>query len=410
MKGLKYIVILLTSVFLMPSCIDEYHGDWESVNERVLVVSGSIESENSCEFILRRSNPINGDINSLPSYDYDSWLSAPSSTDVAQGSNKRAYVINDFVSHAVVAVESESGARYECEEYQDGHYVVSLDKLDPDDKYFLRIVLSDGEEYTSTPMKPLDAPEIVSAGWKKEGSDVHLNVTTEDLHEPTYFSWDYYDVWEVVTPMQARVKYDPEENRIVAVSQYTNRGWIEVAKHPRVVSDNKNYGYGALKKYPLYKIDKDDQRFQVKYYTRIRQMAISREEYEYNNLILLYNSQMGGLFTPMPSELPTNIRSAKGKRGVGYIGVRGKVSEAVVCIGRGQVGCTYYIKGETIPSKWIEGLSNFDIYNLGYRVFEDDIMKGTTWTYPYCIDVAYFGASLRKPSFWDDLKLTPEDE
>lgn len=411
-----YIVILLSVLFLMPSCIEEYHGEWETENAEVLVVSGSIKGESLCTFILRRSTPIDNSVYTDDWHNaYDDFFSGLSGSyidDDSYYSHTFVAAQNNYVRGAKVTVESVNGALYECKETSDGRYSVYVDKLNPDEEYFLRMIMPNEEEYTSTPMKPLDSPEIVSAGWKREGTDVQLNITTEDLHEPTYFTWDYLDIWEIRTPMVASVEYDPRQDAIVdlPIGGLKNRGWISVAQHSRLTTDNKNYGYGALKKFPLYRIYKNDQRFQVKYYTKIRQMAITREEYEYNNLILLYNSQMGGLFTPMPSELPTNIRSAKGKRGVGYVGVRGKISQAEICIGREQVGCDYYVKGEVIPDDWIAGLSKLDIYNRGYRVYSHDAFLGlTTWTYPYCIDVTSWGASLVKPEFWDYLELTPED-
>lgn len=407
MKGLSYIVFLLSSFFMTTSCIDEYHGDWENVNEQVLVVSGSIQSNSECTFILRRSNPISASLTQQQWDNYSSWLSS-------SYSGEELFIVpspeNNFVKGAVVTVESESGEVFGAQEYLDGHFSVYLSDLNPDDKYFLHVVLSDGEEYTSTPMAPIDAPEIVSAGWKMEGTDVQLNVSTGELNEPTYFSWEYSDVWEVRAPMQTFYEYDPVTDEIITVLHPKNIGWTYASQHSRIVSDNKNYGYGALKKYPLYKIDKDDVRFQAIYYTKIKQMAISREEYEYNSLILLYNSQMGGLFTPMPSELPTNIRSNKGKKGVGYVGVRGKICEAEVCIGREQVGCKYYVTGEVIPNSRLEKLSYSTLYSMGYRVYENDIAKGVTWTYQYCVDATYWGASLDRPSFWDEITLTPEDE
>lgn len=412
----SYIIILVSLMALSTSCIEEYHGEWEIKNEHILIVSGSIEGNKECMFILRNSSPID-----IPKYYYDKWggLNSENDKDYSVGGNiyldgEIVSPENNYLTGAVVIVESEGGEEYESVEVMPGHYSVKVGELNPDDKYFIRVLSTEyEEEYTSTPMKPIDSPQIKNAGWKREGEDVQFNITTEDLDEVTYLTWDYYEVWEMRTPLTAFSEYDPVSDAIVPVSSNDTRsqGWIHVRQHQRLVGDNKNYGYHALEKYPLYKRNIDGRQFQVKYYTKIKQSGISKEEYEYNNLIVQFNTEMGGLFTPMPSELPSNIRSRSGKRAVGYVGVRGKTYEAEVCVNRMQTGCNYYEKGIQIDPEALGGMTNKEIYDRGYRVYYyDSFTKKTVWTYPYCIDATYWGATLEKPVFWDDLELTPEDE
>lgn len=399
-KTFAYILCLL---LLMTACIEEYHGDWESECEQMLVVSGSIESEQVCTFVLRKSVPIND----MMSDDYDYFDEEYWSVNE---SNMSGGVYN-YVLGAVVTVESENGEIYEADEKTLGEYVVHVGKLNPEDKYFLRIYIPDEHEvYTSTPMKPLDSSRIVSAGWRKNGDEIQLHISTEDPGESMYYIWDYEDVWEMQTAFAADYEYDPVSDTILPAIR-KNRGWMTEWQHQRIVGNNKNYGNGALKRCPVYSINKDDQRFQVKYYTRIRQSAICKEEYEYNNLILQYNHQMGGLFTPMPSELPTNIYSESGKKGVGFVGVRGATSEAEICISGKQVGCDYHMRGYQIDTETTDELSYYDCYQMGFHVYTyDESTQEITWTYGYCIDASYWGASLDAPDFWAAIEPMPEDK
>ncbi|MCQ2227004.1 MAG: DUF4249 domain-containing protein [Bacteroidales bacterium] len=396
-----YIACLL---LLMTACIEEYHGDWESENEETLVVSGSIEGEHTCTFVLRKSVPINSGSSDDYMYYSDVWTSSVSA------GNKSISPYMNYVRDAVVTVESENGVVYEAYESDLGEYSVVVGKLNPEDKYFLRIYLPDEDEvYTSKPMKPLDTSKITSAGWRRDGDEVQIHVSTEDPGEPTYYIWDYVDIWEIQTPFAADYEYDPDLDAIVRTTR-KNRGWITERQHQRIVGSNKNYGNGALKRCPVYNVNKDDQRFQVRYYTRIRQSAICKEEYEYNNLILLYNNQMGGLFTPMPSELPTNIYSESGKKGVGFVGVRGSTSEAEICISEKQVGCGFYMEGSVVDQEITDALSYYECYERGYSFYTfKEPFHQAVWTYESCIDARCWGASLERPDFWGEIETTPED-
>lgn len=411
-----YIVLLVHFFVLMTSCIEEYHGEWETKNDNILIVSGSIEGNHECIFVLRNSSPID-----IVKYYYQQWGGTNSGNEHDYSVGGNIYINNmivspenNYLTGAALFVESVKGKVYESVEVSKGHYSVYVDELDPDDEYFIRVLSTEfDEEYTSTPMKPIDSPKISKVGWKKQGDDVQFNITSDDVDELTYFSWDYYEIWEMKTALLPSSIYDLASDAIVPIkpSEIKNHGWVHVRQHQRLVSDNKNYGCRALEKYPLYKRDKGGQHFQIKYYTKVKQSAISRGEYEYNNLIVQYNTEMGGLFTPIPSELPSNIRSRSGKRGVGFVGVRGKTYEAELCVDRMLTGCDYYDKGVQIDHEALAGLTYREIYDRGYRVYyHDSSTKKTVWTYPYCIDATYWGAELEKPDFWDELELTPEDD
>lgn len=57
----------------------------------------------------------------------------------------------------------------------------------------------------------------------------------------------------------------------------------------------------------LYSIKADNNRVFHHYSTLVKQRKISRGEYEYYQEKIKINEEMGGLFIPQPSELPTNI-------------------------------------------------------------------------------------------------------
>ena len=78
----------------------------------------------------------------------------------------------------------------------------------------------------------------------------------------------------------------------------------------------------------LYSIEADDIRFSCYYSTIVKQRKISKGEYEYYQEKIRLNEEMGGLFVPQPSELPSNIRcESSNKQAIGYVGVSLNVAE-----------------------------------------------------------------------------------
>ena len=60
----------------------------------------------------------------------------------------------------------------------------------------------------------------------------------------------------------------------------------------------------------------------------VHQRAISKAEYEYELARRQAGSEMGGLFTPQPSALPSNIHCLTSKKHViGFVGCSDNISE-----------------------------------------------------------------------------------
>ena len=82
-----------------------------------------------------------------------------------------------------------------------GYYACSIDVLNPDATYYLRIE-TDGEVYESEPQKPLPTEKIeeVSLAQETPESNIDVLVTPEAPVDPgkaTYYSWTYDETWEV---------------------------------------------------------------------------------------------------------------------------------------------------------------------------------------------------------------------
>ena len=150
----------------------------------------------------------------------------------------------------------------------------------------------------------------------------------------------------------------------------------------------------------LYSIEADDIRFSCYYSTIVKQRKISKGEYEYYQEKIKINEEMGGLFIPQPSELPTNIIcNNSGKNVVGYVGVSMNVAKYRIFISADDI---YYRFPDGYCQEfrgWAD--SYMDLYVMGYAIAYP-LMVGYAWVSGGCTDVRYLGASLEKPSFWSD--------
>ena len=384
-------------VATLTSCIDEYNELPEGVDStHMLVVTGHIEPLRYCIFTLNHTVAF----------------------------NEPGYLTYNRVPNAKIAVIGSNGDRFEGYEYdqEKSQYCVPTGAFDPDVQYSLYVEAPGYGTFTSTPMKPLDAPAITGLTYERPRPDdvVDFLISTEDPGGHTYFLWEYDEYWEIYTPYTAYWEYivtkepDPWDREskyegyfsYIAANKLTNHGWSKRLGVTGIITDNKDYGNGALQKFCLYQRHKDNVRFQTRYYTHVRQMAITPQEYEYRHMMQTQSSEMGGLFTPMPSELPSNIRCIDGDaRAIGYVGVRGNVPEVDLYVNRRDVECHFYEAPATLPDSVVFESGPGKLLERGYRLKDYDPTSGKQqWTQRWGIDCTDFhwNASLNRPPFWMD--------
>ncbi len=156
----------------------------------------------------------------------------------------------------------------------------------------------------------------------------------------------------------------------------------------------------------LYSIEADDIRFSCCYSTIVKQRKISKGEYEYYQEKIKLNEEMGGLFVPQPSELPSNIRcESSDKQAIGYVGVSLNVAEYRIFISTDDIQYR-------LPEGYCQGAKELKRRVYIFRFILDGVyhcisgpdprtgFKGYAWVSGGCTDVRYLGASLEKPSFW----------
>ncbi len=382
LKALACILLVAS----LGSCIKEYNADFDETDEDVLIVEGSIISDTECKFLLTKSI---------------------SMTEVVP------QLVDNLVSGATVSVVGDNGQTFKGRMNAPGDYRVDVGHLDTAHKYYLSISLpnnggSESYTYESMPMTPLTTPSPTEFEYflsqNKTKVDIYMSTDNPNSSEVTYFRWDYEEYWELNAPIHPTHEYNRKTEEYQVITQDRSRGWSYQLTHPVIIASNANYAKKGLTKYVLYTIDKDDNRFNTLYFTDVTQCCISKAEYQYIDALNKQSDEMGGLFTPMPSELPSNIVCTKGNaRVIGFIGVRANVIHSQQYISGADVGYTIPIKKQ---AKIFTGPPTGDAnssWDTGYRVAFWDPQVDPSWTYGWCVDTSSpeWGAkTFDKPAFW----------
>jgi len=420
-QSLYLVLCLIIGVCTFSGCIEEYEADIPSEDTDLLVVEGTICSSKMNKFVLTRTQ-------ALHSMTPESFFSS------VMMSTPR------MVTNAIVSVRGTDGSEYMTQEHskeidpgfyvggnpQDGitresvypatggYYSCQLGALNPDVEYYLHIEV-DGEVYESVPQKPLPTEKIaeVSAVQDTPQSNIDILVTPEtplESDEANYYSWTYDETWELRPEYMTNMVFDTKEMKpVLKTDQFPRRGWKDATGTTIMVGASTSYEGQHIRRLKLYDIDRGDERVYYRYSGLVHQRAISKAEYEYETARRQASSEMGGLFTPQPSALPTNIRCLTSKKHViGFVGCSLNTSEY-----------RFFIDAENfsvlIPQirdlVWLEDCNETDCLRMVYSgmylcIWEDNRKLGyelrTGWAFDYQLDVRlrHAGAYIEEPVFW----------
>lgn len=385
-KTLYLVLCLMVGVCTLSGCIEEYEADISSDDTDLLVVEGSICSSKLNMFILSRTQAINSS------------------------------EAHRMVSGAVVSVLGSDGSEYMTQE-ANGCYSCWIDALSPDVEYYLHIE-TEGEVYESEPQKPLRTEEIAEVSGVQNTPDGNIDVlvTPDAPFEPekaNYYSWTYDETWEAHADYSTHMYFDTEDmTRKYNANLFPERGWKDATGSTIMVGASNNYDGQHIRKLKLYDIDRSNERVWYMYSGLVYQRAISKAEYEYELARRQAGSEMGGLFTPLPSALPTNIHClTSSKHVIGFVGCSLNVSEYRFFLNAKDF--SIYIPQLEDARLWIDNC-NEDICcrmvdkGMFLCEWEDNRISfgtlKTAWAYERQLDVRYKGAYIEKPDFW------PEEE
>ena len=381
MKHIPYYLLAL-SLFILSGCIEEFEADIPEEDSNLLVVEGTICSGKTNTFFLSRTQPVNS-----------------------------SYTPQTVVG-AKVSVRGSDGSEYRAEE-AGGYYACWIESLNPDAEYSLHIE-TDGEVYESEPQKPLRTESIAEVHGVQDtpDSDIDILITPDAPFESghaNYYSWTYDETWEVQSDYTTSVFYDIElMDAVIKPNQFPWRGWKDAASSAIMVGGSANYEGQHIQNLKLYDIGHHlDERMYHRYTSLVHQRAITKAEYEYELARRQAGLEMGGLFTPQPSALPTNIHCLTANRHViGFVGCSMNTSEYRFFLDASDYAIRLPVHDDTRewltnPQSWLcRQMVESGMFLCVWEISGTTGSLETAWATEQQLDVRYKGAYIEKPDFW----------
>lgn len=366
----------LLIVLLPIGCVEKFEADISDIVTEGLVVEGDIISDSTVQFRLSKTLPL-------------------TETD----ENKVQF--NDFLNvEANLAVKGSDGTSWTGIAQGKGVYEVEIGTLMPEVEYSVEIQYK-GDTYQSEPQKPQEMVDIERVSFSQPDLDgpVSILLDTEEAKDTQYFLWYFEEDWEIRAHFQTKDLYDSESNSVIHYKYPpVAQGWCYNALDDIMLGTTESNVSNKIVGKKIQSIENIDPRISFLYSIRIQQRNLSKQEYEYYQVRTKLNNEMGGLFTPQPSELPTNITCSNPTRKViGYVGCNMGIAKSHLYIKEDEV---LYLENYTCDvGKDPEG-SYADKFAAGFQI-SDNTEMGIEWASVKCVDVRLFKADpMGRPDWW----------
>lgn len=378
MKENRKIAILLSVICaVLSSCIDTFDARIPNNVSNLLVVNGNIISDSTVVISLSKTFTINRE---EPPLGYNTM-------------------------DAEVRVVGSDDTSIEGVAMGEGQYKIQIGQLNQSTQYSLEIVY-EGNKYTSQPQYPIKSTTIDDLTFEQpeDYGDIYICASTQDTEttEPLYYLWSYIEDWEVRTAYYSRWVYVFDEDTIYTYDKppYA-QGWTHHISDKTMLGSTESNITNQLKNKRIYSIKSNDIRVSYYYSTLLTQRNISKGEFEYYQCKLKQNEEMGGLFTPQPSELPTNITCDNSeKQVIGYVGVNMNVSQRRLYISTDDIQYQNTLKCWAIKGNKLNRDMAEQGLRIAYYIEGPGMSAGYYWAPIACCDCRALGGTPNKPSFW----------
>lgn len=383
------IVLALVLAMLMPmnSCVYDFHPDVAG-RAGYVAIEGDILVGDTCRFDVRLS------------------------TDLEDKRNE-----GDPLSYTL-RVESSDGVVYPL---QDNFVDLTGADISRDYRLVVEVTAPFHRTYASQWASVQITPPIDSLVYdiSEDGSTMDINVSTHSEGPGGYYRWDAVETWEYRSGIYAHYFYAPAgtvykgktytQGTIIPYEDEDNVFWCWNSECRSDVRNTSTVGLSddRLVNYTLYSLSNTEQKISYIYFVELTQTRLSEEGYRYWEKMRSNSTDVGGLFSPEPSELRGNLVNVDDPDDLvlGYVGVA-TASRARMFIESYRLNFGYWrgpLYGDfAIPWQLYESYY-WSGYRVGYREdLNDDGSGGTYYWFPgECVDCTRIGGGTKeRPSWW----------
>lgn len=383
MKICRWSRRIILMIFIAGACIEPYDPPLKDADVRYLVVDGFLNAtESSATVRLTRTLPVKS-TDPVPS---------------EQG--------------AVVRIEDDGGMSYLLAEISPGTYNGSISTADFESTYRLIIQTNDGHQYVSDFIELVETPAVDSITWSVANDGVEFAVTTHDPSgKSRHFRWEFIETYEYHSTYHSN--YILGDNGTVIsrpTDQMAKVCWKSNPSTGIMVATTKQLNSAIVSKFPLTLIPFGSIKLTVEYSVLVQQQTLTDEAYDYWLNLEKTTEHLGGLFDPLPSEVPGNIRSIThpGEAVIGFFS-GSEVREARRFVKRSELPVNIQSLYRN-PYCALDTILNAELEFAGPSTMLVDAIYpsgapggpiGYTTAEISCVDCTVRGGSKDKPSFWE---------
>ena len=320
-----------------------------------------------------------------------------------------------------VYVEDNRGGIYRGVRNEDARYEIDTRESDPSLEYRLVVELG-GAVYESAWQPALQTSPIdsISHVISEDRTQIGMYVSTHSETGSSYYRWIARQVWEYHAATSALYFFVPEGGmldghpvEVDTVVSYDGRinyyyCWNSAEVADQLLASTESLGENRLIDHLLFSMECHDQRTQSLYSVELIQEGLTPEAYRYYEAVRNNSSNVGGLFSPQPSEMRGNIRnrSDAAERVLGYISVT-KPS-----VQRYFIDFNYFIFHRLNAWESLQGEQSIQrnnwrrAYYEGYLVTAPVLGESSInpnqfrWAYRRCVDCRSQGGTKDRPDWW----------
>jgi hypothetical protein len=242
---------------------------------------------------------------------------------------------------AQLTVESKNGMQFPLYDIAgNGNYQIDQLALNRGDEYRLQISTWDGKQYASDYMPVQNNPPIDSISWKRDEEGLRVFVNTHNPEGNTrYYRWEFEETWEIHSSFYSYYKMVdgyPMERQLPEEQVYFC--WKNFTSSELLLGNTVQLSEDRVFEKLLFRIPAGSEKLGQRYSVLVRQFALTKEGYDFYQLMKKNTESLGSIFDPQPSEITGNIRSLSdpAEKVIGFISVA-PAQEARIFISKDEV-------------------------------------------------------------------------
>ncbi len=309
---------------------------------------------------------------------------------------------------AQVFIEGENGGSYFLGAQGNGVYNSAPLNLALSGRYRLRISTSDGAIYQSDYVPVKQTPAIDSLSWSQDSLNKNVTVFahTQDPRNATrYYRWDYIETYQYRSQLESGLGLkDGLIYYIVDSSTQQYNCWTTINSSNIAIASSEALSKDVISYAPVVQIGKNSEQIGVRYSANVKQYGLTKEAYQYWDILKKSTQQTGTIFDPQPSQILGNIRcvSNPDEPVIGFVSASWVTEKRIFIDRRELVDWVYTVPGNDCNISSTPANSNFSLFT-----YADTTYGPYYYSTPVvviakkdCLDCRRRGGTDRKPVFW----------